>query len=194
MHCWCYNNSKMHSANTTPIMPFAASIRGHHSTIGLLSSLMRRLLKLLISCILLPAMQHHIHVNWSPMSTSPTSSLLAHASTISLSLSVSATNSTTPGGVSAPTAELDVGGAAVAAAALSSLGARAPASWSVAASHMRLTQRNNHANISELLDNLLRGYDNSIRPGFGGKWALSYSCNSANKNCYCYKCSKLSYL
>ncbi|XP_065362167.1 gamma-aminobutyric acid receptor alpha-like [Calliphora vicina] len=37
-----------------------------------------------------------------------------------------------------------------------------------AAPHMRLTQRNNHANISELLDNLLRGYDNSIRPGFGG--------------------------
>ncbi|KAM7354743.1 gamma-aminobutyric acid type A receptor subunit Grd isoform 1-T2 [Cochliomyia hominivorax] len=37
-----------------------------------------------------------------------------------------------------------------------------------AAPHIRLTQRNNHANISELLDNLLRGYDNSIRPGFGG--------------------------
>ncbi|KAL9909739.1 gamma-aminobutyric acid type A receptor subunit Grd isoform 1-T6 [Glossina fuscipes fuscipes] len=34
--------------------------------------------------------------------------------------------------------------------------------------HLRLTQRNNHANISELLDNLLRGYDNSIRPDFGG--------------------------
>uniref|UniRef100_A0A182MCF2 Neurotransmitter-gated ion-channel ligand-binding domain-containing protein n=1 Tax=Anopheles culicifacies TaxID=139723 RepID=A0A182MCF2_9DIPT len=34
---------------------------------------------------------------------------------------------------------------------------------------IRLTQRNNHANISELLDNLLRGYDNSIRPDFGGK-------------------------
>lgn len=31
------------------------------------------------------------------------------------------------------------------------------------------TQRNNHANISELLDNLLRGYDNSVRPEFGGK-------------------------
>ncbi|KAH8370199.1 hypothetical protein KR093_002598 [Drosophila rubida] len=31
-----------------------------------------------------------------------------------------------------------------------------------------LTQSNNHANISELLDNLLRGYDNSIRPDFGG--------------------------
>lgn len=38
-----------------------------------------------------------------------------------------------------------------------------------AAMVMRFTQRNNHANISELLDNLLRGYDNSIRPGFGGK-------------------------
>ncbi|XP_061401359.1 gamma-aminobutyric acid receptor alpha-like, partial [Musca vetustissima] len=37
-----------------------------------------------------------------------------------------------------------------------------------AGSHIRLTQRNNHANISELLDNLLRGYDNSIRPDFGG--------------------------
>ncbi|XP_011180329.1 gamma-aminobutyric acid receptor alpha-like [Zeugodacus cucurbitae] len=159
----------MHTTPTTPNMPSATSQRRHHnSTIGLLSSLMRRLLKLLISCILMPAMQHHIHVNWSPMSTSPTSSLLAHASTISLSLSLSATNSTTAAGVSAPTAELDVGMAAVAAAALSGLGARAPASWSVAASHMRLTQRNNHANISELLDNLLRGYDNSIRPGFGG--------------------------
>ncbi|XP_020280636.1 gamma-aminobutyric acid receptor alpha-like isoform X2 [Pseudomyrmex gracilis] len=30
------------------------------------------------------------------------------------------------------------------------------------------TQRNNHSNISDLLDNLLRGYDNSIRPDFGG--------------------------
>lgn len=38
--------------------------------------------------------------------------------------------------------------------------------------HMRLTQRNNHANISELLDNLLRGYDNSIRPGFGGEYEV----------------------
>ncbi|XP_039964652.1 gamma-aminobutyric acid receptor alpha-like isoform X2 [Bactrocera neohumeralis] len=158
----------MHSAPTTPSMPSATSSRGHHSTIGLLSSLMRRLLKLLISCLLMPAMQHHIHVNWSPMSTSPTSSILAHASTISLSLSLSATNSTSVSSVTAPTAKLDVGMAAVAAAALSGLGARAPASWSVAASHMRLTQRNNHANISELLDNLLRGYDNSIRPGFGG--------------------------
>ncbi|EAA05037.5 AGAP011349-PA, partial [Anopheles gambiae str. PEST] len=35
-----------------------------------------------------------------------------------------------------------------------------------------LTQRNNHANISELLDNLLRGYDNSIRPDFGGPPAI----------------------
>ncbi|XP_055907991.1 gamma-aminobutyric acid receptor alpha-like [Eupeodes corollae] len=34
--------------------------------------------------------------------------------------------------------------------------------------NIRLTQRNNHANISELLDNLLRGYDNSVRPDFGG--------------------------
>ncbi|XP_018803148.1 PREDICTED: gamma-aminobutyric acid receptor alpha-like [Bactrocera latifrons] len=158
----------MHSAPTTPSMPSATSSRGHHSTIGLLSSLMRRLLKLLISCLLMPAMQQHIHVNWSPMSTSPTFSILAHASTISLSLSLSAANSTNVAGVTAPTAKLDVGMTAVAAAALSGLGARAPASWSVAASHMRLTQRNNHANISELLDNLLRGYDNSIRPGFGG--------------------------
>lgn len=38
-----------------------------------------------------------------------------------------------------------------------------------AGSYMRMTQRNNHANISELLDNLLQGYDNSIRPDFGGK-------------------------
>ncbi|XP_011867697.1 PREDICTED: gamma-aminobutyric acid receptor alpha-like isoform X2 [Vollenhovia emeryi] len=30
------------------------------------------------------------------------------------------------------------------------------------------TQSNNHSNISNLLDNLLRGYDNSIRPNFGG--------------------------
>lgn len=30
-------------------------------------------------------------------------------------------------------------------------------------------QRNNHQNISTLLDNLLSGYDNSIRPDFGGK-------------------------
>ncbi|XP_050504106.1 gamma-aminobutyric acid receptor alpha-like [Diabrotica virgifera virgifera] len=31
-----------------------------------------------------------------------------------------------------------------------------------------LSQQNNHKNISLLLDNLLRGYDNSIRPDFGG--------------------------
>ncbi|XP_058055080.1 gamma-aminobutyric acid receptor alpha-like [Anopheles bellator] len=37
---------------------------------------------------------------------------------------------------------------------------------------IRLTQRNNHGNISELLDNLLRGYDNSIRPDFGGPPAV----------------------
>lgn len=37
---------------------------------------------------------------------------------------------------------------------------------------MKLTQRNNHSNISELLDNLLRGYDNSIRPDFGGPPAV----------------------
>nr|XP_036672410.1 gamma-aminobutyric acid receptor alpha-like [Drosophila suzukii]XP_036672411.1 gamma-aminobutyric acid receptor alpha-like [Drosophila suzukii] len=41
-----------------------------------------------------------------------------------------------------------------------SFSASVPSSW--------LTQSNNHANISELLDNLLRGYDNSIRPDFGG--------------------------
>ncbi|XP_035708501.1 gamma-aminobutyric acid receptor alpha-like isoform X2 [Folsomia candida] len=29
-------------------------------------------------------------------------------------------------------------------------------------------KNNNHKNVSELLDNLLRGYDNSIRPDFGG--------------------------
>lgn len=34
-------------------------------------------------------------------------------------------------------------------------------------------QRNIHANISELLDNLLRGYDNSVRPDFGGKFLSS---------------------
>lgn len=33
---------------------------------------------------------------------------------------------------------------------------------------IKLTQHNNHANISQLLDNLLRGYDNSVRPDFGG--------------------------
>jgi len=33
-------------------------------------------------------------------------------------------------------------------------------------------QINNHSNISDLLDNLLRGYDNSIRPDFGGPPAI----------------------
>nr|CAD7457157.1 unnamed protein product [Timema tahoe] len=33
-----------------------------------------------------------------------------------------------------------------------------------------LEQMNNHRNISDLLDNLLRGYDNSVRPNFGGKY------------------------
>ncbi|GLV35752.1 Glycine receptor [Carabus blaptoides fortunei] len=33
-------------------------------------------------------------------------------------------------------------------------------------------QRNNHQNISMLLDNLLRGYDNSVRPDFGGPPAI----------------------
>ncbi|XP_059609096.1 gamma-aminobutyric acid receptor alpha-like [Phlebotomus argentipes] len=37
---------------------------------------------------------------------------------------------------------------------------------------IQLTQRNNHANISDLLDNLLRGYDNSVRPDFGGRPAV----------------------
>ncbi|XP_043483253.1 gamma-aminobutyric acid receptor alpha-like isoform X1 [Leptopilina heterotoma] len=36
------------------------------------------------------------------------------------------------------------------------------------ASTRQRTQSNNHGNISELLDNLLRGYDNSVRPDFGG--------------------------
>ncbi|XP_054735132.1 gamma-aminobutyric acid receptor alpha-like [Anastrepha obliqua] len=151
--------------------PSATSASGRHNTISLLSSFMRRLLKLLISCILMPAMQHHIHINWSPMSTAPTAGIIVHASAISVSVSLSASNSTSDiAATSAPNAELNVGVAAAAAAAavLSGLGSRAPAPWSMAASHMRLTQRNNHANISELLDNLLRGYDNSIRPGFGG--------------------------
>ena len=34
--------------------------------------------------------------------------------------------------------------------------------------HRQRPQINNHGNISELLDNLLRGYDNSVRPDFGG--------------------------
>ncbi|XP_050299183.1 gamma-aminobutyric acid receptor alpha-like isoform X2 [Anthonomus grandis grandis] len=36
----------------------------------------------------------------------------------------------------------------------------------------RLPQRNNHKNISGLLDSLLNGYDNSIRPNFGGPPAI----------------------
>ncbi|XP_077296624.1 gamma-aminobutyric acid type A receptor subunit Grd [Arctopsyche grandis] len=35
-----------------------------------------------------------------------------------------------------------------------------------------LTQMNDHKNISELLDGLLRGYDNSVRPDFGGPPAV----------------------
>lgn len=43
---------------------------------------------------------------------------------------------------------------------------------------IQLTQRNNHENISELLDNLLRGYDNSVRPDFGGNSKpIFYRCN-----------------
>jgi hypothetical protein len=33
---------------------------------------------------------------------------------------------------------------------------------------MQTAQLNNHKNISEILDNLMRGYDNSVRPDFGG--------------------------
>ncbi|KAK5643820.1 hypothetical protein RI129_007665 [Pyrocoelia pectoralis] len=36
----------------------------------------------------------------------------------------------------------------------------------------KVRQRNNHQNISTLLDNLLRGYDNSVRPDFGGPPAI----------------------
>lgn len=39
------------------------------------------------------------------------------------------------------------------------------------------TQRNNHQNISNLLDNLLRGYDNSVRPDFGGNSSLPSNIN-----------------
>lgn len=35
-------------------------------------------------------------------------------------------------------------------------------------------QTNNHKNISSLLNNLLQGYDNSIRPDFGGKIFLNF--------------------
>ena len=41
-----------------------------------------------------------------------------------------------------------------------------------------LRQQNNHKNISELLDNLLRGYDNSIRPDFGGELFIKQYLNS----------------
>ncbi|XP_069677742.1 gamma-aminobutyric acid receptor alpha-like [Periplaneta americana] len=37
---------------------------------------------------------------------------------------------------------------------------------------LQTQQFNNHRNISELLDNLLRGYDNSVRPDFGGPPAI----------------------
>ncbi|XP_055593191.1 gamma-aminobutyric acid receptor alpha-like [Uranotaenia lowii] len=47
-----------------------------------------------------------------------------------------------------------------------------PGSSTVECAILRLTQSNNHGNISELLDNLLRGYDNSIRPDFGGPPAI----------------------
>ncbi|KDR19290.1 Gamma-aminobutyric acid receptor alpha-like [Zootermopsis nevadensis] len=35
-----------------------------------------------------------------------------------------------------------------------------------------MAQLNNHRNISEILDSLLRGYDNSVRPDFGGPPAV----------------------
>ncbi|XP_055526840.1 gamma-aminobutyric acid receptor alpha-like [Wyeomyia smithii] len=53
-----------------------------------------------------------------------------------------------------------------------STGSGSGSSFIVVDCAIRLTQRNNHANISELLDNLLRGYDNSIRPDFGGPPAV----------------------
>jgi hypothetical protein len=31
-----------------------------------------------------------------------------------------------------------------------------------------MAQFNNHQNISEILDNLMQDYDNSVRPDFGG--------------------------
>nr|CAI5860492.1 unnamed protein product [Callosobruchus analis] len=37
---------------------------------------------------------------------------------------------------------------------------------------VRVAQKNNHQNISILLDSLLSGYDNSIRPDFGEVWDL----------------------
>lgn len=36
-------------------------------------------------------------------------------------------------------------------------------------------QSNSHKNISDLLDNLLRGYDNSIRPDFGGESKMDFN-------------------
>ncbi|XP_021920170.1 gamma-aminobutyric acid receptor alpha-like [Zootermopsis nevadensis] len=36
----------------------------------------------------------------------------------------------------------------------------------------QMAQLNNHRNISEILDSLLRGYDNSVRPDFGGPPAV----------------------
>lgn len=35
--------------------------------------------------------------------------------------------------------------------------------------HEPMHQRNKHENISQLLDDLMRGYDNSVRPDFGGE-------------------------
>lgn len=49
-------------------------------------------------------------------------------------------------------------------------------------------QSNNHANISELLDNLLRGYDNSIRPGFGGEYIVRSRLPYAGKMMYGIRC------
>lgn len=50
-------------------------------------------------------------------------------------------------------------------------------------SKMYLRQNNNHQNISTLLDNLLRGYDNSVRPGFGGTLYLNNILNTYFLNC-----------
>ncbi|XP_023714026.1 gamma-aminobutyric acid receptor alpha-like isoform X3 [Cryptotermes secundus] len=38
--------------------------------------------------------------------------------------------------------------------------------------NLQLAQLNNHRNISEILDGLLRGYDNNVRPDFGGPPAV----------------------
>ncbi|XP_058788992.1 gamma-aminobutyric acid receptor alpha-like isoform X2 [Phymastichus coffea] len=59
------------------------------------------------------------------------------------------------------------GGQVLAALALALLAGRSRASGPVA-KH----QSNNHGNVSELLDNLLRGYDNSVRPDLGGPPAV----------------------